>query len=279
MRAPRDDAVIDYVDPRADRFTQAGSPLQTGRPDRTATSGHLRSSDDVELLARAFDRASVSVGTLQRLSECALIVPVDEGPVAIPSPRQIVAAWWLVRRGRVVTGVYSASDDFVERRCLERGDWLDVAGALSPPGTWLCAAQCRTPAELMALPLKVLAQACRHDEHFALAFGRVLAIQVRTMHEQLQEMCTSDVSVRVARWLLQQATAVGMAHPGGKWILVERKQAIAQHLSTTPESLSRAFSRFCTCDAIRVNGYEITIVDPDALRALAEPPIRRARDR
>jgi CRP/FNR family transcriptional regulator len=279
MQSPRDDTVIDNLDPRAGRFTKTRPYPPADRPRRTAASGRERSSADVDLLARAFGAPSLSPGTLQQLSECALIVPLDEGPVTLPSPRQVVPAWWLVRRGRLAMGVVSASGEFVERRCLARGDWFDVAGALSPPGTWLCAALCRTPAELMVLPLKTLAQACRNDEHFALAFGRVLAIQVRSMHEQLQEMCTSDVSVRVARWLLQEAAAMGMNHAGGRWILADRKQAIAQHLSTTPESLSRTFSRFGTCGAIRVNGYEITIVDLDALHALAEPAVRRTRDR
>lgn len=163
------------------------------------------------------------------------------------------------------------------------GEWLDVAGALSESPAWVDAAQCRTPVELLAIPLRTLFDAAAQDPELMRAVSQQLASRVRTLSDTLHDVVTADVPARLARWLLRRVEGAldglgglgglgGMAAP--KLVLTELKQAIAAQLGTTSETFSRALRRLADAGIVKVQGYELTLLDLPALQAIAYPAQR-----
>lgn len=233
--------------------------------------------DDVQLLFAAFGDALLSPATVRDLADAALVFELRPGALPVESPRDPTPAWWLVRQGTVAVGESCADGEFAERQRLQRGQWLDIAGALSGQGSWLQAARVLTRAELLAVPLRALTAACARDEAFALAFGRVLATQARELHHRIVLMNQADAGSRLACWLVEQARQHHALRPGGRWTMVMRKQDLASHLGTTAETLSRSLTRLIRDGIIRVQRYVITVLEPDRLKALAASPVKRRR--
>ena len=224
-------------------------------------------SIDVTLLRQGFGRFLVFESTLRLLAAAAHRERCPAGPLSIASPCAPEAAWWLVASGRVSVG--TARDGFIEKRRLGPGEWLDVAGALSAPGTWLDQVVCRTSVELLAVPLSAIVAACTTDTAFTTAFAGVLADRVRDLNERIDDMAGADAHVRLARWLLRQIDRDACHGGPVRIVLNQRKHQIARRLSTTSETLSRTLRSLCDAGVIEVRDYELTILDAAALRTLA----------
>ena len=219
---------------------------------------------DAELLRRAFLPAVLADKVLQQLSSASRLVRCPPGPFEVASPRRPEPSWWLLARGRMALGSRSANGAFVETRCIGPGEWLETAGAMTAPGTWLEPAECRTPVELLAVPLAAMNEACASCPSFPSAYASVLARRVRELSDSLHDLVSADVTGRVARWLLRQ-TPTNERGGAVTVVLTERKQAIARQLGTTSESLSRAFRRLTNDGLVEVNGYQVVLRDPAGL--------------
>ena len=90
----------------------------------------------------------------------------------------------------------------------------------------------------------------------------MLTGRVRSLVQQLENLALYSVSARLARFLLQQAESPVIE--GGV-----TRVAIAAHLATTPETISRALRSLEQAGAIEFNRHQIEIVHSDILRALA----------
>jgi CRP-like cAMP-binding protein len=232
---------------------------------------------DLALLRRAFAPADPTEKTLERLRTSSLVLRHGIGTLSLAGPAQPVPAWWLLRRGRIALGWQTDAGEFVEKRSIGPGEWLDVAGALSSPPAWVDAAQCRTPVELLAVPLCTLFDACTADPALMRAVGQQLATRVRSLNDTLHDVVTADVPARLARWLLRrldaqpERAAAAQATGVQTLRLTEQKQAIAAQIGTTSETLSRALRRLADSGILRVAGYELTLLDLPGLRAIARP--------
>lgn len=254
-----------------------------------------RAHPDLALLRRAFAPARPSEATLERLRTHSLVVRHGIGHLDLPGgPVHPVPAWWLLRRGRMSLGWLAEQGAFVEKHMIGPGEWLDVAGALSESPAWVDAAQCRTPVELLAIPLRTLFDAAAQDPELMRAVGQQLASRVRMLSDTLHDVVTADVPARLARWLLRRVEGApdGMGGIGGlgglgglgslatpKLVLTELKQAIAAQLGTTSETFSRALRRLADAGIVKVQGYELTLLDLPALQAIAYPAQRGASAR
>jgi CRP-like cAMP-binding protein len=222
------------------------------------------------MLGHAFSPATVLTATLQRLVDAARRVSFQAGSFdeqASSGPEQ---SWWMVAQGRMGLGSRAAKGSFLERHSVGAGEWLDTAGALSGPGTWLERAWCHTPVVLLAVPVAALNEACTRDPGFPQAYVSVLARRVRALNDSLDDQVGTDATGRLARWLLRQPPATRAA---GREVvaMTERKGVLARHLGMSSECLSRALRRLCDQGSVDVKGYEITLLDGDGLRRQAFP--------
>lgn len=259
---------------------------------------------DINLLRKAFGSSLIQEKTLLELAAVVRFVRCRPGPLELESPCTPVASWWLVHQGRLNLGTRTSDGTFVDHRGIGEGDWLDVAGALSTPRTWVDQAVCLSTVDLIGLPVNSLFTACARDPAFAQAFGRVMAAQVRNLNDRMSDITTVDVPIRLARWLLrrigaeeplpgpalasQVVASTAEGEPGSAQtddpslkpihlVLQERKQTIAQQLGTTAETLSRTLRRLAETGILEVHRHELTVLDLSALHTLAHPPGLRRR--
>jgi CRP-like cAMP-binding protein len=225
---------------------------------------------DLDLLRAGFAPARLSDHLLDHLLNSARLVRCEAGPFLLSSPRRPEPSWWLVRQGHMRLGSRTPEGHFVEKRSIGPGEWLETAGAMSSPGTWLEQAECRTRVELLAVPLAAMNEACSLDPAFPQAYAAVLARRVRELNDSLHDIVSADVGARLARWLLRRLP-VGEPGPEVNFVLPERKQAIAQQLGMTSESLSRSLRRLSDAGIVTVNGYSLSVKDLPALQRMAFP--------
>lgn len=175
------------------------------------------------------------------------------------------AGLWVVERGRVKIYLLSLEgrehilhlpgpgDSFNDISALDGGPNPANAAALTPVTAWVIGTQ-----DLRAM--------LHSDPALALAALEVLTARVRSLVRQLEDLALYSVPARLARFLLAH-----MDDPPAERPAVTRA-AIAAHLATTPESVSRALRMLEAAGAIRFDRHRIVIVNADLLRALALEP-------
>lgn len=97
-----------------------------------------------------------------------------------------------------------------------------------------------------------------------------LARWIREFVAKIEELTTRDVSTRLARYLLNQATG---SRPGSDLPVADlgaSKGDVAASIGTVNETLSRCLRRFRDLEIIEVDGNLITILAPDRLRQIAD---------
>lgn len=169
---------------------------------------------------------------------------------------------WLVEEGAVK--VYKLNPEGREHILHLRGpgDWFNDIPALDGgPNPASAAALTNTFACL--LPADALAEAIRSNPALAQAMIKQLAWRVRSMVRQIEDLALCSVPARLARFLLSQSENGSADAPG------VTRAAIASHLATTPETVSRALRLLEDAGAIRFDRQHIVIVCEKLLRQLA----------
>ncbi len=128
-----------------------------------------------------------------------------------------------------------------------------------------------TPANAIAMTLvsawsissAVLREAIETHPAMARAVIEILTGKVRALNRQLEDLTLYPVLVRLARFLLAQAEDPTLSGPG------ITRAAIAGHLNTTPETISRVLAKLQDTGAIRFDRHRILITDAALLRSIA----------
>jgi CRP/FNR family transcriptional regulator len=122
------------------------------------------------------------------------------------------------------------------------------------------------PSECLLLPRsEFVALLGRHPE----LTMRVLASMSRRLQDfvsLIEDLSLREVSARLARYLLQEAER----HGRRKFRLPIPKGELARQLGTTPETLSRTFTRMDDCGLLATSGQTVHLLDADRLAALLE---------
>jgi len=168
---------------------------------------------------------------------------------------------WLIEQGQVkitklnpdgdeyILHLLSTGDSFNDIAVLQQGNNPAHAIALSEAACWL-------------IPTETIQRLLADNPASAQAAIRMLTTRVRALVQQLENLALYSVTARLARFLLHQAESP-ISEEG------VTRVAIAAHLATTPETISRALRSLEQAGAIEFNRHQIEIVKPDALRALA----------
>jgi CRP-like cAMP-binding protein len=93
--------------------------------------------------------------------------------------------------------------------------------------------------------------------------------RLKHLINEIEVLSLQNASYRLASFLWRRWEAEKQAD--GAIELQIPKGVIASRLSITPETLSRTFHGFSERGVIRVAGNRVEILDPEALRALADP--------
>ncbi len=172
------------------------------------------------------------------------------------------AGLWLVENGRVKA--YKLSPDGQEYilRFFGPGDTFnDLAALDNEPNA--ASATAVTAVSAWVIPTAVFSHILQTDNELALAVLKGLAGRIRYLVAQVEDLALRPVTARLARFLLEQVEDPALAHPAVTRVL------IANHLATTPESISRSLRVLEKASAIRFDRHRIIIVQPDILRQQA----------
>jgi CRP/FNR family transcriptional regulator len=172
------------------------------------------------------------------------------------------AGMWLIERGRVkVFKLNPEGEEHILRFLGPGNTFNDIAAFDGGPNPANTAALVETT--LWLLPTDTLHELIRRDARVAERVVRLLAGQVRSMVGQVENLALYSVTIRLARFLLKQAEDPALSGPG------VTRAAIAAHLATKPETVSRSLRSLEESGAIQFDRHRIIIVREDLLKAIA----------
>lgn len=173
------------------------------------------------------------------------------------------AGLWLLESGSVKISRVSAEGTEHIAHLLGSGDSFNDVAAVDG-GPYPATAIALTLAICWLLPGEMLRRHLRDDltiNHNVIMF---LARRARALNDQIEELALYSVLVRLVRFLIEQADSPTLTDPG------ITRAAIAAHLATTPETVSRTLAKLQEMGCIRFDRHRILIIDEDRLRTLAQ---------
>lgn len=150
--------------------------------------------------------------------------------------------------GEYILHLLGQGDSFNDIAALEAGSNPANATTLSETTCWL-------------IPTATIQAILTTTPSAATAAISLLTGRIRRLVTQLEGLALYSVTARLARFLLEQAES-----PATEGIT---RVAIAAHLATTPESVSRALRSLEQVGAIAFNRHQIEIIDAQRLRGYA----------
>jgi CRP-like cAMP-binding protein len=176
--------------------------------------------------------------------------------------------FYIVASGKVK--VFKLSPEGKEQILLiaQPGDTFAEA-AMFAGGEYPASAQTLEASELAAVDRGRFVGLLERNPELALNLIARLSGLLRRLTHLIEELSLSDVTTRLAHYLCTHLDETGGSHIAGIH-LEEKKAVLASQLGTIPETLSRSFARLSREGIIRVDGPNITVLDPQRLEDLAD---------
>lgn len=118
-------------------------------------------------------------------------------------------------------------------------------------------------AQVWLVPSGVITHVLTRNSQVALNVIRLLALRVRSLVGQIEDLALHSVITRLARFLLKQAEDPSLSAPG------ITRTAIAAHINTTPQTVSVVLRELEAAGAIQFDRHRIVIINERILRAIA----------
>lgn len=170
---------------------------------------------------------------------------------------------WIVEEGHVK--IFKLNPDGGEHILHLRGPdntFNDIA-ALDGGNNPANAAALSAAVHVWLIPADVITYILTHNQRVALNVIRLLAVRVRSLVGQIEDLALYSVMVRLARFLLKQTEDSSLSGPG------ITRTAIAAHINTTPQTISNVLRSLEETGAIQFDRHRIIIVNERILRSIA----------
>ena len=243
------------------------APVQTYRlsPDAALVSSGI---DPMTVLLRAPLFAGLSPQTIAFLRQRVHRRSFPEGTY-LTREGEPADAMFVIERGLVRVSRTSRQGRELVVGLLGVGDLLGELGVLEASGTRTADAMAVEATSCVALTRDDLRTVVRRTPDFALRLLATLVDHIRRKDEELAEIAFLDLPGRLAHKLLQLAERHGEQVAGGVRITVRVPQGeLAAMVGSSRENVNRALGRFVASGMVAVDRGTITILQPDALRAL-----------
>ena len=132
-------------------------------------------------------------------------------------------------------------------------------------GTYPAYAQAMERASVAFFPRDRFIGLIRENPDLALGMMAVLSRRLRRLASLAESLALKEVPSRLAQYLLSL-----LPPKGGEVMLSVKKGELAEMLGTTPETISRAFSRLSSQGIMEVKGARIHVLNKQALEKIAE---------
>ena len=105
----------------------------------------------------------------------------------------------------------------------------------------------------------------KRQPELALRMLSSMALHLRVLVGQIEDVTLKDVETRLANWLLKRCPNASSTEPVNVGI-TSTKRVLAAELGTVSETLSRTFAKFREQGLIEVKGKSVTVRQPLALK-------------
>lgn len=245
-------------------------PVLAGKPQRplAGTADPEAAADHAALWSSLLGAPAPSAAELAALATLAQGRQVAAGQ-AVFSRGSHAANLVALRSGEVALGYRTAAGSFRPERILRGPAWLDLGSA------WLAGrhamdAQAMAAASLIDLPRQAVEAQLAEQPGLALRLIQGLAREVQALAVNTHELMHKDAPARLAQWLHKRCEPLAEASGQAMVRLNDRKRDVAAQLAITPETLSRLMRSFSGQGLIEVSGYNVRVLDPEALGRLAQ---------
>lgn len=169
---------------------------------------------------------------------------------------------WIIEDGNVKITKLSVEGDEYILHLLGPGDSFNDIAALDG-GPTPANAVAMSLISVWLLPSEAMDRALDRYPAIARAALKMMGTRIRALGHQIEDLTLYPVMVRLARFLLAQAENPSLSGPG------VTRAAIASHLATTPESISRALAKLQDTGIIRFDRHRIIILNAELLKSVA----------
>lgn len=209
--------------------------------------------------------AGLSTEELHRIADLAVSRTLDRGEYLFRE-RETSRGFYIVQSGSLsihrvnaagkeqVIQVFRAGDSFAEATLASDSGYPADARALEPTTV------------LLVQKAGFIGLLKEHPE-LALRMLASMAVHLRALVGQIEDLTLKDVETRLANWLLKQLPTADTPGP----FTVElrgTKRALAAELGTVSETFSRTLAKLREQALLEVDGPRITLLDPPKLRDL-----------
>jgi CRP-like cAMP-binding protein len=170
---------------------------------------------------------------------------------------------WVIETGHVK--IFKLNPDGGEHILHLRGPGktFNDIGALDGGNNPANAAALSDNVRVWLIPAETITYLLTHNAQVALNVIRLLAVRVRSLVGQIEDLALYSVMVRLARFLLKQAKDPSLSGPG------VTRTAIAAHINTTPQTISNVLRSLEEAGAIHFDRHRLFIVNERILRTIA----------
>lgn len=170
---------------------------------------------------------------------------------------------WIVEDGRLKAFKLSPDGQEYILRFFGPGDTFNDLAALDNSPN-VANTMAVTAVQAWVIPAGVFTAALEADHELSLAVLKGLVGRTRELVGRVEDLALRPVTARLARFLLEQVKDPALAHPA------VTRALIANHLATTPESISRSLRALEAAGAIRFDRHRILIASLDILHQQAQ---------
>jgi CRP/FNR family transcriptional regulator len=206
--------------------------------------------------------SALNEGAMARLVRDCPTRSVPAG-TAVFQPTQTAESFYVLLGGTVKVFQLSPQGQEQTLHLYGPGNTFGEA-AMFAGGTYPAWARAVEDARVMEVPRRVMERALAGEPELAMGMLAGMSAKLREFALLIERLSLRDVPGRLAAVLLEQAQG------RREFRLRQAKRQLASQLGTTPETLSRALRKLSDVGAVDVSGRVVKLLDPDALRRLAE---------
>ena len=173
--------------------------------------------------------------------------------------------FYIVQRGAINVHRVNAAGKEQVIHIFRAGESLAEASLATQVG-YPADARAVEPSQVLLIQKAGILDLIKNQPELALRMLGAMALHLRVLVGQIEDLSLKDVETRMANWLLKRCPNADSSEPV-MIHLSSTKRVLAAELGTVSETLSRTFSKFREQKLISVKGSTVTIHDPLRLKA------------
>lgn len=211
--------------------------------------------------------ADLPPADLRQIAEIAAIKSLDKGEYLFHEG-DTSRGFYIVQRGAINVHRVNAVGKAQVIHIFRSGESLAEASLATFAG-YPADAVAVEPTQVLLVQKGAFIELLRRQPELALRMLSSMALHLRVLVGQIEDLTLKNVETRLANWLLKRCPDPRGSQPVPIELTIT-KRVLAAELGTVSETLSRTLAKFRDLQLVEVNGKCITVLRPANLAALLE---------